>query len=55
MNLRYFFNTFTRIFLVKKSIENQNVNNATNIVYGKNYMKLLDNKLLINTMINLVN
>jgi hypothetical protein len=55
MNLRYFFNAFTRIFLVKKSIENQNINNTTDIVYGKNYMKLLDNKLLISTMINLVN
>ena len=55
MNLRYFFNTFTRIFLVKKSIKNQNVNNVTNIVYGKNYMKILDDRLLINTMITLIN
>jgi hypothetical protein len=64
MNFRYFLNTFTRIFLVKKSFENQNLQTIKNLqnfinnitIYTHNYSSLSCNeRMMLHSMINLIN
>jgi hypothetical protein len=58
MNFRYIVNTFTRIFLVKKSLDNQNLQNFINniTIYSDNYTSLSCNeRMMLHSMINLIN
>jgi hypothetical protein len=64
MNFRYIVNTFTRIFLVKKSLDNQDLQTIQNLqkiinnitIYTHNYSSLSCNeRVMLHSMINLIN
>ena len=61
MNLRFVFTTITRIFLVKKSVENQNVNYLQNFIdnivtYANNFDNLYySDRMAVHAMINHIN
>jgi hypothetical protein len=64
MNFRYIVNTFTRFFLVKKSLDNQNLQTIQNLqdfinnitIYSDNYTSLSCNeRMMLHSMINLIN
>lgn len=60
MNIKYIFSLFNRIFLVKKSIENQTPDRFQNLldniqIYTSNFNNLSYNdRIMIHTMINTI-
>lgn len=61
MNLRLILKTITRIFLVKQSVENQNVNYLQNFIdnivtYANNFDNLsYSDRMAVHAMINHIN
>jgi len=61
MNLRIILKTITRIFLVKQSVENQNINYMQNFIdnivtYANNFDNLsYSDRMVVHAMINHIN